>query len=116
MVTGYEALIDGLSLPDPDDRHVLAAAIAGNADVIVTYNLKDFPASQLAPCGIEALHPDDFLLAQLDLDPVAFCRAVRRQREGLKNPPYSIDDLLAVFLQQRLAELVGSLRAYRDWL
>ena len=49
MVTGYEKLIEGLDLPDPDDRHVLAAAIRGRADVIVTCNLKDFPPEKLAP-------------------------------------------------------------------
>jgi len=58
LVTGYERLIETLDLPDPDDRHVLAAAIAGGADVLVTKNLKDFPADRLAPFGIEAQHPD----------------------------------------------------------
>jgi len=62
LVTGYEELIDGLHLPDPDDRHVLAAAIRGRADVIVTCNLKDFPAGALKSYGIEAQHPDEFLL------------------------------------------------------
>ena len=52
LVTGYEPLIAGLTLPDPDDRHVLAAAIRASAEVIVTFNLKDFPPVQLAPLGI----------------------------------------------------------------
>jgi PIN domain len=63
LVTGYEDLIPALDLPDPDDRHVLAAAIRGRADVIVTCNLADFQADQLAHYGIEARHPDDFLLS-----------------------------------------------------
>ncbi|MFC6355956.1 PIN domain-containing protein [Luethyella okanaganae] len=60
-VTGYERLIDQLDLPDPDDRHVLAAAIHAESQVIVTRNLRDFPADRLAPWGVEAQHPDDFL-------------------------------------------------------
>ena len=54
LVEGFEPLIEGLSLPDPNDRHVLAAAINGHADVIVTANLKDFPAAELQKWSIEA--------------------------------------------------------------
>src|SRR5437660_782706 len=60
LVTGYEDLIPALQLPDPDDRHVLAAAIRGRADVIVTMSLRDFPSAAIAPFGIEAQHPDEF--------------------------------------------------------
>ncbi|MFT3861144.1 hypothetical protein [Micropruina sp.] len=60
-VTGYEPLIDKLELPDPDDRHVVAAAIHAGAQVIVTRNLRDFPSDALGPWGIEAQHPDAFL-------------------------------------------------------
>ncbi len=67
LVTGYEALIPGLQLPDPNDRHVVTAAIHGRADVIVTMNLKDFPSSVLAAFGIEAQHPDEFILHLLNL-------------------------------------------------
>ena len=87
LVTGYEDLIESLSLPDPDDRHVLAAAIRASADVIVTYNLTDFPADTLARFDIEAQHPDDFLVCLLDLAPGVVCAAVKRQRESLRNPP-----------------------------
>jgi predicted nucleic acid-binding protein len=62
LVTGHLDLIDTLDLPDRDDRHVLAAAIAGGAQVIVTKNLRDFPAWALAPHGLIAEHPDDFLV------------------------------------------------------
>ena len=68
LVTGHEVLIPGLILPDPNDRHVLAAAILGRADVIVTFNLKDFPAAVLGGYGIEAQHPDVFIRHVLDLD------------------------------------------------
>ncbi|HET7370483.1 MAG TPA: PIN domain-containing protein, partial [Gammaproteobacteria bacterium] len=74
-VTGYEHLIESLDLPDPDDRHVLAAAIRCNADAIVTFNLKDFPADALEPYAIDLIHPDDFVYYQLDLNPAACCAA-----------------------------------------
>src|ERR1700722_6072781 len=61
LITGYEHLIESLGLPDPDDRHVVAAAVAGRVDAIVTLNLADFPANLLAHLGLEAHHPDDFL-------------------------------------------------------
>jgi hypothetical protein len=60
LVTGYEDLIPGLQLPDPDDRHVLAAAIRGHADVIVTMNLRDFPSDTIGSFGIEVQHPDEW--------------------------------------------------------
>lgn len=59
-MTGHEPLIEGLKLPDPDDRHVLAAAIKAGAQVIVTRNLKDFPETDLQPWDIEAQSPDAF--------------------------------------------------------
>jgi hypothetical protein len=68
LITGYESLIEGLKLPDPRDRHVLAAAIKAGAQVIVTANLKDFPAELLAPWNIEAKSPDDFVLDQISID------------------------------------------------
>ncbi|WP_369369606.1 PIN domain-containing protein [Promicromonospora sp. Populi] len=65
LVTGHEELINTLDLPDVDDRHVMAAAITGGARVIVTKNLRDFPASALVPYGLIAEHPDDFLVGLL---------------------------------------------------
>ncbi|MGM0639349.1 MAG: PIN domain-containing protein [Pseudomonadota bacterium] len=66
LVTGHEPLIQGLTLPDPDDRHVLAAAIRAGAQLIITFNLKDFPSATLDSFGIEAVHPDAFILQQKD--------------------------------------------------
>lgn len=71
LVSGYEDLIPGLRLPDPDERHFLAAAIAGRADLIVTKNLRDFPAEAIAPFAIEVQHPDAFVPRLLDLAPHA---------------------------------------------
>ncbi len=82
LVTGYEGLINNLNLPDPDDRHVFAAAISCQAGVIVTYNLKDYPLAALASHGIEAQHPDDFVSHLHDLAPAAVCAAVRGPRSA----------------------------------
>ena len=79
LVDGYQTLISGLDLPDPGDRHVLAAAIRCGAEVIVTSNLRDFPPDRLAPYQIEAQHPDEFVLNLIDLDPAAVATVVREQ-------------------------------------
>jgi len=112
LVTGYEDLIDSLALPDPNDRHVLAAAIRVGAEIIVTYNLKDFPREMLARFDIEAQHPDDFLLSLFELAPGLVCAAVKRQREGLRNPPKTADELLATLESQGLTQAVARLREF----
>ena len=109
LVTGYQDLIPSLSLPDPDDRHVLAAAIVGRCDVIVTQNLKDFPEGALAPYGIDAQHPDDFLSNHFNVAPGLFCDAVRRVRMRLKNPPFTAPQYLAVLMQQGLVATTSEL-------
>jgi hypothetical protein len=76
-------------LPDVKDRHVLSAAIAGHADAIVTINIKDFPSSVLDPLGITALHPDGFLLQQLQLEPLVVLPAFKAMRARLKNPAFT---------------------------
>ncbi len=94
LVEDYEDLIEGLSLPDPDDRHVLAAAIKGGASVIVTSNLKDFPVDTLAKFGIEPQHPDDFISCQFDLNPPTACSAIKRLRQRLQNPPRTLAEYI----------------------
>lgn len=116
LVTGYESLVESLSLPDPNDRHVLAAAIHASAPVIVTFNLKDFPKAKLGPFKIEARHPDDFLVSLLDAQTELVCSAVKRQRESLRNPPKSVEELLETFNSQGLSQSVAYLRNYSDWL
>ena len=87
LVIGFEGLIDALELPDPGDRHVLAAAIHSRADVIVTDNLPHFPPEQLSRYGIEAQHPDEFLTHLIDLAPGPGCAAARTHRLRLKKAP-----------------------------
>lgn len=112
LVTGYESLIACLELPDPDDRHVLAAAIVGRCDVIVTQNLQDFPQDILKPYGIEVQHPDDFLVNHLNLAPGKFCGAVRKVRTRLKNPPYSVEVYLATLTRQGLVVTASELEQF----
>ena len=116
LVTGYEGLEAGLTLPDPDDRHVLAAAILCGAGTIVTYNLKDFPDELLAPYGISAQHPDHFIEHAYDLNSAAVCKAVRDQRASLKNPPKAVEELFDTYLQQGLATTVAALRQNAELL
>jgi hypothetical protein len=116
LVTGYEGIESTLALPDVDDRHVLAAAIKCGAGAIVTYNLRDFPHDILAPLGISAQHPDQFIEHAFDLDPVLVCNAVRSLRSTLRNPPKSAAALLETWQQLGLASTVAVLRPYVDTL
>lgn len=83
-VVGYHRHLAALALPDPDDRHVLAAAITARASLIVTYNVRDFPAPALAPFDVEAVHPDEFLTRLYAAAPARVLSDVRNQRLALK--------------------------------
>lgn len=110
VVTGYEHLIPCLTLPDINDRHVLAAAIRCGASVIVTFNLKDFPNEVLGTYDIEAQHPDEFILYLLDLQPAHVCAAAERQRQRLRNPAMERERYLNNLLRQSLSKTVASLK------
>jgi predicted nucleic acid-binding protein len=110
LIENYEYVIPTLELPDPNDRHVLAAAIVGHADAIVTFNLKDFPDEALSQHSIEILHPDDFLVAQYDLDQIGFLSIIKTCRMKLKNPPKSAEDYTATLEQQGLPQMCQILR------
>jgi predicted nucleic acid-binding protein len=112
LVTGFEYLIPVLELPDPDDRHVLAAAIHGRASVIVTYNLSDFPIQTLSRFDIEAQHPDVFVSCLMELSPAKVVAAARTVRERLRNPQISPQQYLDNLEKQALVETVSLLRAY----
>ena len=116
LVTDFEPLIDVLELPDPDDRHVLAAAIKGHADLIVTINLKDFPADKLDRWGIETQHPDEFLTHQFHLSQPIFLQAVKTVRTRLKNPPKSVDDYLDTLRTQGLLATVKAIEPFDQFI
>jgi hypothetical protein len=107
-------LIPGLTLPDPEDRHVLAAALRAGANIIVTCNLRDFPDHMLLPLGIEAQHPDDFESHLFDQASGVVCAAVKRQRESLKKPPKTAAEFLAILAQQSLPQTVARLAGFAD--
>lgn len=111
LVTGFKSRIEDLSLPDPDDRHILAAAIHGKASVIVTNNLKDFPDQALRKHGPRAQAPDEFVMALFTTDPDAVRNAAETQRVGLKNPPKSIEEHLSTLALQGLVNTASALRS-----
>jgi predicted nucleic acid-binding protein len=94
-VTGYQDLIGSMT-NDPKDRHVLAAAIRGGAEILVTENLKDFSDSALHPYDVAAVHQDNFLLDQLDLAPAPVLQALRRQASRYRRDPRTVEDLLVI--------------------
>lgn len=117
LVFGYENLVEGLYLPeDPNDRHVLAAAIVGQCPIIVTINVGHFPAERLEPFGIIAQHPDTFLQTLLDEERERFCAAIRAARIRLKKPPYSVGAYLQNIADSGLVDTAEELRAYTHLL
>jgi predicted nucleic acid-binding protein len=110
LVTGFEYLIPILELPDPDDRHVLAAAVRTEADTIVTFNLKDFPAAKLSTHKIEAKHPDAFVSELLAHHPQEVIQSITAIQSRLKNPPQTFDDYMETLLKQGLTTTVAALR------
>jgi hypothetical protein len=112
LVEGYETIIPTLSLPDADDRHVLAAAIVGQCDTIITFNLKDFPQEKLAPYRIEAVHPDVFVMRCIEVSVDTVYRTVLRQQQALTNPTKTLEEVFSVLEQNGLRDTVRMLRAH----
>ncbi|GHU18476.1 PIN domain-containing protein [Betaproteobacteria bacterium] len=113
LVTGFEHLIPSIELPDADDRHVVAAAIHGGANLIVTFNLKDFPPERLKSYSLAAQHPDDFISGLLDLHAAKVRETAARHRRSLKNPPKTADEYLDTLLKQGLTQTVDLLREWK---
>jgi predicted nucleic acid-binding protein len=111
LVSGHEPLIEGLKLPDPNDRHVLAAAIKAGAQVIVTRNLRDFPAADLEPWNIEAKSPDAFVLDQIHISLQAVAASIRQIADSRTNPPEAVEDVLSQLERDGLVQSIVALRA-----
>lgn len=115
-MTGGNALIASLDLPDADDRHVLATAIRTGAEHIVTENLKDFPDGALEPFGITAVTADDFLSSTFELYPGDAFRAMRAMRRAYANPPFSPGDFIFDLQAKGLPKLASMLKESIDLL
>lgn len=116
VIENYQQFEEGIHLPDEDDRHVVAAAIKGQAEGIVTFNLKDFPQDILSSLGVTAIHPDTFLSDMFELDPGKAILAAQQQRGSLKNPPMTVEEYLDSLQKQKLPNLVSQLRKFAAML
>lgn len=110
LVSGHEALIDALELPDPDDRHVLATAIRAHAQVIVTSNVRDFPHDALEPYEVEAQSPDEFVFNLLDLWRPKVNEVIDQMLRILTQPPLGRDELLDILARDGLPKTAARLR------
>jgi predicted nucleic acid-binding protein len=111
LVVGYEHLIDGMSC-DPKDRHVLAAAVRANAEVLVTFNIRDFPDASTQPFDVEVVHPDAFLLDQLDLFPGAVVGVLRRLVAVYEHPAVTMDELLRSYARAGVPQFANEAERY----
>lgn len=116
LVTGYEELIESLTLKDPDDRHVLAVAIRSNADSIVTFNQRDFDEAELKKFDLYTEHPDEFISNMITIYTPRVISAVREMRARLKNPPKTVGDFLETLQNQGLPQSVTKLSEYAESL
>ena len=110
LISGFDHLIGAIQLPDPDDRHVLAAAIHGGCSAIITFNGKDFPEDVLEQYNLEAIDPDDFISDLLDLNAGKVLEAAANHRRSLKRPSMTADQYLDMLLRQKLTRTEAFLR------
>jgi predicted nucleic acid-binding protein len=112
MINGHEPLVEGLQLRDPDDRHVLAAAIKSGAQVIVTAD-KDFTPEDLAPWNVEAKHPDEFVLDQIDINDRVIWGCVQQIANSRQQRPETVEDVLGQLERSGLVQSAAALR--QNW-
>jgi predicted nucleic acid-binding protein len=113
-VTGYEPLVLGLTLPDPDDRHVLAAAIRCGAQHIITDNRKDFPSDVLEEFDVEAISADEFLMRTFELYPDPALAVLKALRAALVKPPFGPSEFIMDLTRKGMPRLASALKAHRD--
>lgn len=110
FVTGHMPLVDGLQMPDPDDRHVLAAAIRCSAQVIVTENKRDFPAALLEEYDVEVLSADDMLVTTYELFPTVAAQALGKVRRRYRKPHMNVSEFLFDLTRAGLPKLAAIAR------
>jgi predicted nucleic acid-binding protein len=110
-VTGYDSLIDAMT-NDPKDRHILAAAVRANAEVVVTFNIRDFPEQALKPFDVIAIHPDDFLLDQLDLYPGITVEILRQQAASYRREPTTVPGVLVRLERSGVPQFAAEVRRH----
>lgn len=113
LVTGFEVFEDRLGLPDPDDNHVLAAAISTSASVIVSDNVEDFPAELLSPHGMEVRSADDFIADTIAIDSAEAILALKRMRRRFKQPSLDVDAIIQKAEAQGLLQTATIMQEYR---
>lgn len=111
-VSGYQDHIRALDLPDPDDRHVVAAGIAAGASLILTWNLRDFPASELKKYGLRGQTPDDFLAELYDQVPDLTVGSLSNARRNLSKTRVSAMDFIEILNKQNLVQLAKRMRRH----
>lgn len=116
LIEGFEALIPALTLPDPDDRHVLAAAIQAGAHTIITENRKDFPPNILDNYDIEVRTADEFLLSTYELYPETALGCMRNMRRRYNAPSMSVSDFIEALIRARLPMIATEIRKQVDLL
>lgn len=114
LVRNYETLIDGITLPDSKDRHVLAAAVKCGAQYIVTANLKDFPQDYLSQFDVKALHPDKFIERQFHSNQSVVIACAKRIRARLRNPEKNATGYLHDLTKAGLPVTARLLQDYRE--
>lgn len=111
LVKDYEKYIPEINLPDEKDRHVVAVAIKAKADVIVTFNLKDFPVKEMKKYHILVKHPDIFLEQLLTENTTGFTKAIIQQLALLKKPPISQKHFLEILENSGLIRTAKKLKS-----
>ncbi|MCI0659545.1 MAG: PIN domain-containing protein [Acidobacteria bacterium] len=99
-------------LPDPDDRHVLTAAIEAKAQIVLTYKLRDFPAAVMTTFGISALQPDEFLCQQMRAEPMLVLEAIEKMRMKRKRPEISKEQFFSKLARLSIPDFIRLLGCY----